>query len=62
MKSKKFWKRILIVLILVPTLIVGGLVQYIRSNQSEIIKGEIEKLNKEYKGLVQIEESEFTLW
>ena len=62
LKSKKFWKRILIVLILVPTLIVGGLLQYIRSNQSEIIKGEIEKLNKDYKGLVLIGESEFTLW
>ena len=61
MKSKKFWKRILIALILVPTLLFGGLVQYIRSNQSEIIKGEIAKLNKELKGDVQIGESEFTL-
>ncbi|GAA0732847.1 hypothetical protein GCM10009430_46410 [Aquimarina litoralis] len=35
---------------------------YIQSNQSEIIQGEIEKLNKEHKGLVSIGESELSLF
>ncbi|WP_344925629.1 AsmA-like C-terminal region-containing protein [Aquimarina addita] len=62
MKIKKFWKRILIVLILVPTLLVGGLILYVQNNQSEIIKGEISKLNKEHKGLISVGESELSLF
>ena len=62
MKIKKFWKRILIVLLLVPILIVGGLILYIQSNQSEIIKGEITKLNKEHKGFISVGKSELSLF
>jgi hypothetical protein len=61
LKLKRTWKRIFIVLILIPTLLVGGLLIYIQSNQSEIIKGEIEKLNKEQKGLVRVGESKLSL-
>ncbi len=62
MKIKKFWKRILLVLILVPILVVGGLMLYIQSNQSEIIKGEIATLNIEHKGLISVGESELSLF
>jgi hypothetical protein len=62
LKIKKFWKRILVVLILFPILIVGGLILYIQSNQSEIIKGEIAKLNKEHKGFISVGESELSLF
>ncbi len=62
MKIKKFWKRILLVLILVPILLIGGLMLYIQSNQSEIIKGEIAKLNQEHKGLISVGESELSLF
>ncbi len=62
MKIKKFWKRILLVLILVPILLVGGLMLYIQSNQSEIIKEEIATLNKEHKGLISVGESELSLF
>ncbi|MEB3345147.1 AsmA-like C-terminal region-containing protein [Aquimarina gracilis] len=62
MKIKKFWKRILLVLILVPILLVGGLMLYIQSNQSEIIKGEIAKLNKEHKGFISVGESKLSLF
>ncbi|MDH7448196.1 AsmA-like C-terminal region-containing protein [Aquimarina sp. 2201CG14-23] len=62
MKIKKFWKRILLVLILVPILVVGGLMLYIQNNQSEIIKEEIAKLNKEHKGLVRVGKSELSLF
>ena len=62
MKNKKFWKRILLALILVPTLIVAVLILYIQSYQSEIIKGEITKLNQEHKGLVSVGESELSIF
>ncbi|WP_271782411.1 AsmA family protein [Aquimarina algiphila] len=62
MKIKKFWKRILLVLILVPILSVGGLMLYIQSNQSEIIKEEIAKLNKEHEGLISVGKSELSLF
>ncbi|SNR99761.1 AsmA-like C-terminal region-containing protein [Dokdonia pacifica] len=62
MKIKKFWKRILIALIVVPIVILGALILYIQSNQSEIIKSEIAKLNKEHKGQINVGESELSLF
>ncbi|SHJ28415.1 AsmA family protein [Aquimarina spongiae] len=62
MKIKKFWKRILLALLLVPIIVVGGLMLYIQSNQSEIIKGEIAKLNQEHQGLIRVGESELSLF
>ncbi|MCC1484056.1 AsmA-like C-terminal region-containing protein [Winogradskyella immobilis] len=62
MKIKRFWKRILIALILVPALIVVGLMLYIQSNQSEIIKGEIAKLNQEHKGRISVSKSDLSLF
>ncbi|GAA4113295.1 hypothetical protein GCM10022393_12210 [Aquimarina addita] len=35
---------------------------YVQNNQSEIIKGEISKLNKEHKGLISVGESELSLF
>ncbi len=62
MKIKRFRKRILLVLIIVPTLLVSALILYIQSNQSEIIKGEIAKLNEEHKGLIRIGESKLSIF
>lgn len=62
MKIKKLWKRILLGLILIPILVLGGLILYIQSNQSDIIKGEIAKLNEEHKGLIRVGESELSLF
>ena len=62
MKIKKFWKRILLALIIVPILIVGGLILYVQSNQSEIIKSEIAKLNEEHEGLVRMGDSKLSLF
>ena len=59
---KKIWKRILVALLIVPILIVGGLMLYIQSNQSEIIDAEITKLNKEHKGLISIGKSKLSLF
>ncbi|WP_378173036.1 AsmA-like C-terminal region-containing protein [Aquimarina sp. SS2-1] len=62
MKIKKFWKRILILLILTPILVIGGILLYIQSNQSEIIQGEIATLNKEHKALIKVGKSELSLF
>ncbi|MEP3210496.1 MAG: AsmA-like C-terminal region-containing protein [Maribacter sp.] len=62
MKINKHWKRILLALILAPLLVLGGLLLYIQSNQAEIVKGEIAKLNEEHKGLIHVGESELTLF
>ena len=61
MKIKKRWKRILLVLIFLPILLLGGLFLYVQSNQAEIIKGEIAKLNQEHEGLITVGDSELTL-
>ncbi|AUP80491.1 AsmA family protein [Flavivirga eckloniae] len=62
MKIKKIWKRILLVLILVPILLVGSLMLYIQSNQAEIIKDGIAKLNQEHKGLISVGKSKLSLF
>lgn len=62
MKIKKFWKRILLLLIIVPIVLIGTLVLYIQSNQSEIIKEEVAKLNKEHKGRISVGESDVSLF
>lgn len=62
MKIKKFWKRIILLLILVPIVLVGVLILYIQSNQSDIIKSEIEKLNREHQGLILVGDSELSLF
>ena len=61
-KSKRFWKRILIALVLLPLLVVGGLIVYIQSNHSDIIKGQITTLNEEHKGLIRVGDSELSLF
>ncbi len=62
LKLKKRWKRILLALILLPIVLIGALLLYIQSNQSEIIKGEIAKLNQEHKGLIKIGDSKLSLF
>ena len=62
MNIKKFWKQISLTLILLPLLLAGGLILFIQSNQSEIIKGEIAKLNEEHEGLIRWSHSDLRLW
>ena len=62
MKIKKIWKRTILALLIVPILLVGGLMLYIQSNQSEIIKGEIAALNKDHKGLISVGKSNLSLF
>lgn len=62
LKIKKRWKRILVALIVTPILVLGGLMLYIQSNQSEIIKAEIATLNKQHKGLIRVGDSKLSLF
>lgn len=62
LKIKKRWPKILLTLILITILLLGGLFFYFQSNQSEIIKNEIAKLNKEHKGLISVGNSELSLF
>ena len=62
LKIKKFWKRILVVLFIVPLLAGGGLIYYVQNSQTEIIKREVEKLNTDYKGLVRVGDSALSLF
>ena len=62
MKIKKFWKRILLILILFPILLVVGLLLFIQSNQSVIIKEQIATLNKAHKGLIRVGKSDLSLF
>ncbi len=45
-----------------PILVLGGLILYIQGNQSDIIKGEIAKLNQEHKGRISVGESKLSLF
>jgi len=62
LKIKKVWKRILLVIIIIPILVLVGGVLYIQTHQAEIIKSEIAKLNKEHKGLIKVGDSELSLF
>ena len=62
LKIKRHWKKLLAILIITPIVVIGALMLYISSNQSEIIKDEIAKLNKEHKGLVRVGDSELSLF
>jgi len=62
LEIKKNWKRILFFLILIPILLSGGLLIYIQSKQSSIIQNQITSLNENYKGKIQVGESELSLF
>jgi len=62
LKIKKYWKHSIALLFLVPLVLVGVAVIYVKTNQSDIIKAEISKLNNEHKGLVRIGGSELSLF
>lgn len=62
MNTKKFWRRFFLILILVPFVLLGGVVLYFQSNQSEIFKKELAKLNEDHNGLIRVGATELSLW
>ena len=53
----KLWKRIMLLSILLPILLVGVLIFIIYQKQDGLIQGEIDALNKTHKGLIKIGDS-----
>ena len=51
-KSKKFWRRFIGFVVLLPILLFGILLLIIYSKQDEIIQSQIAKMNEEHKGLI----------
>lgn len=49
-------------LTILPMVILGALLLYIQKNQSEILKGEVAKLNQDYQGRITIGDSELSLF
>ncbi|WP_276392198.1 AsmA-like C-terminal region-containing protein [Eudoraea chungangensis] len=62
MKLKKRWKRIVLLVTLLPALCIGILLLYVQNHQSEIIKGEIALLNQEHKGLITLGNSNLSVF
>ena len=59
---QKRWKGILSIVIVVPGVLIGGLLLYVRSHQNQIIKDEIALLNEAYKGRITVGNSELSIW
>ena len=62
LKRRRFWWRSITVAIIVPTVLLGALLLYIHGAQDEIIKDEIASLNKQYEGLITVENSKLSLF
>ena len=62
MRLKKRWKRIVLVLILVPIPLIAGLLLYVQNNQAEIINDQVALLNQAYKGRITVGNSELSLF
>mgnify|MGYP000102364956 CR=1 FL=1 len=61
-KSKKIWKRLVILTLIVPLVSLGVLMLYVSSNQSDIIQDQISKLNQTYRGQIQVGDTEFSVF
>lgn len=62
LKNKTLLKRIVLITIALPIILVSCLLLYIQANQANIIQDEIAKLNKEYKGLVTVGKSKLSVF
>src|SRR6056297_1723103 len=54
--SRKFWKRLLILLISLPLLLFGISLVYVYQNQERIVQTEIDAINQGYHGMVSVGE------
>ena len=57
LKRWKFWKRLMLLCILLPLALIGILIFIIFQNQDELIQGELNALNKKHMGLIEIGET-----
>lgn len=57
LKRRKFWKRLMLLGILLPLLLIGLIIFIIYQKQDGLVQGEIDALNKTHKGLIVIGDS-----
>lgn len=62
LKSRKFWKRILVYLVLLPLLLFTLLIGILIWKQDEVVQHLLQKVNKDFKGLVEIKDSHISVF
>lgn len=62
MRLKKHWKLIVLCIFLVPMLLIGALLIYVQSHQSDIIQEQIALLNQEHKGRITMGKSNLSIF
>jgi hypothetical protein len=62
LKKRKFWLRLMVLSILLPTLLFGALLLYIHGAQKEIIQENINALNEQHEGRILVADSKLSLF
>lgn len=62
LKKRKFWLRLIVLSILLPTLLFGALLLYIHRAQKEIIQENINALNDQHEGRILVADSKLSLF
>jgi hypothetical protein len=57
LKSKKFWKRLILILIIIPIILFSTVITIVYWKQDAIIQELIATLNKDFKGEIEIKDS-----
>jgi len=53
-KRRKFWRNLLVLLVLLPFFLFGVFLVYVYQKRDKIVQTEIENINREYRGEIQI--------
>jgi len=62
LKKRKFWLRLIIISILLPTMFFGALLLYIHKAQKDIIQDQISALNAQHEGRIALADSKLSLF
>ncbi len=62
LKRRRFWKRFVLIVIIIPTFLIAALLLYVQANQANIIQNNVAKLNEQYKGAISVGKSELSLF
>jgi len=62
LKSRKFWKRFAMIVVIVPVTLLAVLVGILYWKQDEVVQHLLEDMNKDFKGCIQIDGSHISLF
>jgi len=62
LKKRKFWRRFILITILLPVLFLSAIIAYIYVKQDDIIQNEITILNQQHKGLITVGDTHLSLF